>query len=62
MKITSWRLIPYLIVFMVKKHVGKIRDLFYCYILRTCHSSNLFSLMFTLCEVVLVFFSGQLVC
>ena len=26
---------------MVKKHVGKIKDLFYCYIFRTCHSSNL---------------------
>ena len=24
-----------------KNHVGKIKDLFYCYIFRTCHLSNL---------------------
>ena len=41
MTITSWRIIPYLRVFYGKNHVGKIKDLFYCYIFRTCHSSNL---------------------
>ena len=25
--------------------VGKIKDIFYCYIFRTCHFSNLVSLM-----------------
>ena len=32
-----------------KNHVGKIKELFYCYIFRTYHSSNLVSLMFGLC-------------
>ena len=32
-----------------KNHVGKIKDLFYCYIFRTYHLSNLVSLMFGLC-------------
>ena len=40
-----------------KNHVGKIKDLFYCYIFRTCHLSNLVS------SVKLFWVSeGQLVC
>ena len=38
-----------------KNHVGKIKSLFYCYTFRTCHLSNLVSLMFGLCYVILGF-------